>query len=140
MANQLPSWRFVSFKEAELEPMPNHMRHWYSKPGMVADTNLLFVRAHFPSGAAHKFHHHPNMEEIIYIISGTAEEWVEKEMRVVGPGDSIYIPAGTVHATFNTGSETLEFLAVLTPAKSAAPDTVDMSDQEPWKSMRPWPN
>lgn len=59
-------------------------------------------------------------------------------MRVVGPGDAIYIPAGTVHATYNTGSETLEFLAILTPAKAPGPDTVDVSEEEPWKSLRPW--
>ncbi len=138
MKTPLSPWRFVSFHQTEIEKLPNHTRHWYSRPGMVEDTNLLFVRAHFPPGEAHKFHHHPNMEEIIYILSGTAEEWVEDKMKIVGPGDAIYIPAGTVHATYNTGAETLEFLAILTPAQSAAPDTVDVSEDEPWKSLRAW--
>jgi len=136
---ELPSWRFVSFKEAEIETLPNHVRHWYSRPGMVKQTDILFVRAHFPAGQAHKFHIHPRMEEIIYILSGTAEEWVENEKRIVGPGDMIYIPAGAVHATYNTGEETLEFLAILTPASAEGPDTIDVSEQEPWKSLRPWP-
>ena len=134
----LPAGRFIGFEETEIEPMPNHIRHWYTKPGMVADTNLLFVRAHFPPGEAHKFHHHPNMEEIIYILAGTGEEWLGEEKRIVKAGDAIYIPAGMVHATYNTGAETLEFLAILTPAKSAAPDTVDVSNDAPWNTLRPW--
>ncbi len=134
----VPNWRFVTFAEAEIETLPNHTRHWYTKPGMVADTNFFFVRAHFPPGQAHKFHHHPNMEEIIYVLSGSGEQWVEREMKIVGPGDTIYIPAGTIHATYNTGDQTLEFLAILTPAKAQGPDTIDVSEQEPWKSLRLW--
>ena len=48
---------------------------------MVKDTNLMFVRAHLLPGEAHRFHHHPNMEEILYVLSGTAEQWVENEKR-----------------------------------------------------------
>ena len=76
------------------------------------------------------------MEEILYILSGTAEQWIEKEKRIMRPGDSIYLPTGIVHGTFNTGTETLDFLAVLSPAKIKGPVTVEVSDQEPWCSLR----
>ncbi|HEV8542958.1 MAG TPA: cupin domain-containing protein [Verrucomicrobiae bacterium] len=129
-------WRIVSLAETEVERLPGKTHFWHCKPGMVADTNLMFVRAQFPPGEAHRFHHHPKMEEILYILSGTAEQWVEKEKRIMRAGDSIYIPAGMVHATYNTGNETLDFLAVLSPAKSEGPPTVDDGDQEPWRSLR----
>ena len=131
-----PGWRFVSFNETEVEHVPGRTHHWYCKPGMVADTNLLFVRAHLQPGQAHKFHYHPQMEEILYMLSGTAEQWVEKEKRVLRAGDSIYLPAGVVHGTYNIGSEVLDFLAILSPAKSAGPPTVEVGDREPWKSLR----
>ncbi|HYE33725.1 MAG TPA: cupin domain-containing protein [Methylomirabilota bacterium] len=139
LGNNAPAGRFVTLGQEEIEQLPNHVRYWHLKPGLVQDTNLLFVRAHFPPGQAHQFHHHPHMEEIIFILKGRGEEWLEKEKRILGPGDSIYIPAGMVHATYNIGEETLEFLAILTPAKSAQPDTVDVSAEEPWRSLRPWP-
>ena|SRR5205085_573665 len=135
-ASPLPSWRFVSFKETEVETLPGKTHHWYCKPGMVRDTNLMFVRAHLLAGQAHKFHYHPEMEEILYILSGKAEQWVEREKRVLGPGDSVYLPARIVHATFNHGSEGLDFLAILSPAKSPGPVTVEVGDQEPWRSLR----
>jgi len=135
-ARPLPSWRFVSFNEAEVEKLPGKTHYLYKKPGLVQDTNLMFVCADLLPGEAHSFHHHPQMEEILYVLSGTAEQWVEREKRLLRPGDSVYLPAGIVHATFNAGGEGLEFLAVLSPAKSAGPVTVEVGDQEPWKSLR----
>ena len=137
MENQsLPAWRFVSLSQTEVETLPGKTHYWHCKPGMVRDTNLMFVRAQLPSGEAHKFHFHPKMEEILYVLSGTAEQWVEKEMHLMKPGDSLYLPVGIVHGTYNTGSEVLDFLAVLSPAKSEPPVTVEVGHEEPWKSLR----
>lgn len=134
--NHEAAWRFVSLAETEVEQLPGKTHHWYCRPGMVKDTNLMFVRAHLPPGQAHPFHFHPKMEEILYVLSGQAEQWVESERRVIGPGDSLYLPAGVVHGTYNLGDAVLDFLAILSPAKSDGPATVEVSDQEPWKSLR----
>ena len=137
MANpSRPAWRFVSFTETEVEQLPGKTHYWHCKPGMVNDTNLMFVRAQLPPGEAHPFHFHPEMEEILYVLSGTAEQWVEKEKRLMRPGDSLYLPAGIVHGTYNIGGDVLDFLAVLAPAKSQGPPTVEVNDQAPWKSLR----
>jgi quercetin dioxygenase-like cupin family protein len=135
-SGNLPQWRIVSFDEAEVERLPGKTHFWQCKPGMVADTNLMFVRAQLPPGEAHRFHFHPKMEEILYILSGTAEQWIEKEKRIMKPGDAIYLPVGMVHGTYNIGTETLDFLAVLSPAKSGDPVTIEVSGQEPWRSLR----
>ncbi len=137
MANPSPpGWRFVSFGETEVEKLPGKTHYWHCRPGMVADTNLLFVRAQLPPGEAHPFHFHPTMEEILYVLSGAAEQWVEKDNRRMQPGDSLYLPAGVVHGTYNAGAEMLDFLAVLSPAKSPGPMTVEVAGQEPWASLR----
>jgi quercetin dioxygenase-like cupin family protein len=137
MSNQSPApWRIVTFAEAEVERLPGKTHFWQCKPGMVADTNLMFVRAQLPPGEAHRFHFHPKMEEILYILSGTAEQWIEKEKRSMKPGDAIYLPAGMVHGTYNNAAETLDFLAVLSPAKSGDPVTIEVSAEEPWRSLR----
>jgi quercetin dioxygenase-like cupin family protein len=130
------SWRIVPFAEAEVEKLPGKTHFWQCKPGMVKDTNLMFVRAHLPPGEAHRFHYHPKMEEILYILSGTAEQWVEQEKFIMRPGDSIYLPAGMIHGTYNMGNETLDFLAVLSPARTGEPFTIEVSEHEPWRSLR----
>jgi quercetin dioxygenase-like cupin family protein len=129
-------WRIVKFSEAEVEQLPGKTHFWQCKPGMVADTNLMFVRCHLPPGEAHKFHYHPHMEEILYILTGTAEQWIQKEKRIMKPGDSIYLPVGMIHATYNIGPDTLEFLAILSPAKTPPPVTIEVSQEEPWRSLR----
>ncbi len=134
--NTKPAWRFVSFAETELEHLPGKTHHWYFRPGMVRETDFLFVRAHLPPGEAHRFHFHPKMEEMLYILAGTAEQWVERERRIMNPGDALYLPAGIVHGTYNANTEPLAFLAVLSPASSGEPVTIEVSDQEPWKSLR----
>ena len=133
----LQTWRFVAFGETEVEKVPpGKTHHWYCKPGMVADTDLMFVRAQLEPGAAHPFHFHPKMEEMLYILSGTCEQWVEREKKIIGPGDALYLPAGVIHGTYNIGRDTLDFLAVLSPAKTGDPVTLEVSNQEPWKSLR----
>jgi quercetin dioxygenase-like cupin family protein len=133
----LPAFRFVSFSEAEVEPVPpGKVHHWYCRPGMVRDTNLLFVRAHLQPGEAHRFHHHPHMEEILYVLSGTCEQWVEREKRIMRPGDSLYLPTGIVHGTYNIGDGVLDFLAILSPARNPGPITVEVANEEPWSSLR----
>jgi quercetin dioxygenase-like cupin family protein len=131
-----PEWRFVGLNDAEMESLPGKTHHWYCKPGMVRDTNLMFVRAFLEPGEAHRFHYHPHMEEILYVLSGTAEQWVEREKRRLGPGDSVYLPANLIHATWNAGTDRLDFLAILSPAKNPGPVTVEVGDQEPWRSLR----
>ena len=137
MANHpLPGWRFVSFEQTEVEELPGKTHYWHCRPGMVRETNLMFVRAQLPPGEAHKFHFHPKMEEILYVLSGAAEQWVTQEKRLMKAGDALYLPPGVVHGTYNAGSEVLDFLAVLSPANSDGPVTVEVGDREPWKSLR----
>ena len=76
------------------------------------------------------------MEEIIYVVSGIAEQWVDLEKRRLGPGDTAHIPRDVVHGTYNSGQETLVFLAILSPAVFEGPALVDVSGEEPWASLR----
>jgi hypothetical protein len=41
-----------------------------------------------------------------------------------------------VHATFNSSQADATILAILSPGDSQGPFMVDVSDQEPWKSLR----
>jgi len=133
----LKSYRFIPPQEAEIERLPGKTHHWYVKPGMVRHTNLLFVRAQLLPGHAHAFHHHPGREEILYVLSGQAEQWVERDKQIIGPGDSVYLPPGIVHGTYNVSDQVLDFLAVISPADAPGPITIELNGEEPWKSLRP---
>lgn len=128
--------RFVTSENMVVEELPWGPHEWLCRPDIVAAEKLLLVRVRMPVGKAHEFHRHPEMEEIIYIEEGLAEQWVDREKRLLGPGDSAHIPTDVVHGTYNAGDATLVFLAILSPAKIEGPPLIDVSQDEPWKSLR----
>ena len=128
--------RFVTSADVQVEQLPWGPHEWLCRPGLTDARNLLLVRVRMPPGTGHAFHRHPAMEEIIYVVSGDAEQWVGEEMRRLGPGESAHIPKDVVHGTYNAGEETLVILAILSPAVFAGPALVDVSNELPWSSLR----
>jgi quercetin dioxygenase-like cupin family protein len=135
------SRRFVQLTDALREPNAWTINEWLVRPDLVAAEKLLLVRANMDPLHCHPFHYHPHREEIIYVVSGRAEQWVAREHRILAAGEIAHIPPGVIHATYNPHPEPLVFLAILSPAKlpdaqAAAPDPFDVAVQEPWASIR----
>ena len=40
---------------------------------------IVAIEATFLAGKCHDFHRHPGQEEVIYVIEGTIEQWLEQE-------------------------------------------------------------
>jgi quercetin dioxygenase-like cupin family protein len=82
-------------------------RHDLSAPGWEA----VQVRVDIEPGAAFGRHTHPG-EEIIYVLKGALEYQIEgKPPATLKAGDVLFIPAGTIHAAKNVGTETASELA-----------------------------
>jgi quercetin dioxygenase-like cupin family protein len=128
--------RFVTSADAQVEQLPWGPHEWLCRPGLTDARDLLLVRVRMPPGAGHAFHRHPAMEEIIYVTSCDAEQWVGQETRRLGAGDSAHIPKDVVHGTYNAGRDTLVFLAILSPAVFEGPALVDVSSELPWSALR----
>jgi len=73
------------------------------------------AEARLPPGASTTKHHHPQTEEIYYLLEGTGRMEIDGVQRDVGPGDAIAIPPGAVHQITNTGDATLKFLCCCAP-------------------------
>ena len=128
--------RFVTAAEAVRVQSPWTLEEWMCRSDVVQNEHLLLVRANMEPYRSHPFHTHPTREEIIFIISGQAEQWVGQTHRILQPGGMVLIPQGEPHATYNPFPEKLVFLAILSPANAAEPGIVDISAQEPWASLR----
>ena len=127
---------FIQADDVEVEELPWGPHEWMSRPGLTAARELLLVRVRMPPGQGHAFHRHPELEEIIYVESGEAEQWVGEDCRTLVHGEIAHISADVVHGTWNLGVDTLVFLAILAPATCEGPMLVDMSREEPWASLR----
>lgn len=128
--------RFVTAAEKVDFLSPWTLEEWLCRSDVVPNQELLMVRANMEAGHSHPFHTHPTREEIIYILSGRAEQWNGQQHRVLGPGEMVLIQKGEVHGTYNPFRERLVFLAILSPANAPEPGIVDVSTQEPWASLR----
>jgi quercetin dioxygenase-like cupin family protein len=128
--------RFVTARTAEIELAPWGRHWWLSKPGLTETRQITLVRVTMRPGAGHQFHYHPAREEIIYVVEGAAEQWVDREKRTLKAGECAFIPQNVVHAIHNTSKQTMTFLAILSPAEAEGPFLIDCYDQEPWRSLR----
>lgn len=128
--------RFVTTENMIVEQLPWGPHDWLIRPDLVDAEQLLVVRVHMPPGLGHAFHRHPEFEEVIYVLEGQCEQWVDQEKRILGPGETAHIPMDVVHGSYNVGQGPLRFLAILSPARIQGPPLIDVSEEEPWKSIR----
>lgn len=134
--NPESSRRFVTAAEKVDFLSPWTLEEWLCRNDVVPNEELLMVRASMEAGHCHPFHTHPTREEIIYILSGRAEQWINGRHRILGPGEMVLVRKGEVHGTYNPFRERLVFLAILSPSNAPEPGIVDVSKEEPWASLR----
>lgn len=118
------------------EGFKGRTNHWMCRPEITNAKDLQVCRAVLPSGEGHDFHHHPELEEAIYVLEGEVEQWVGEDKQILKAGELAHMAAGVVHATFNTAAKDAVILAILSPGSCAGPFLVDVSADEPWASLR----
>ena len=129
--------RFIHSSEARREAVPWGSVAWFSSPAASNAKALVVVEVDLNPGAGHAFHKHPHQEEVIYVIDGEVEQWVGQERRKLAAGDSAFIGADVVHASFNETDRNAKLLAILGPAVGTEGyELVDVANQEPWASVR----
>ncbi len=127
---------FITAAEAVDFEFDGRAHTWICNPEITNAKDLQVVRATFQPGECHNFHTHPELEEVIYILEGELEQWVNKECKILKKGDIAHIPMGVVHGSFNMSDSEAVILAILSPGSCQGPAAVDVSSEEPWKSMR----
>jgi oxalate decarboxylase/phosphoglucose isomerase-like protein (cupin superfamily) len=92
---------------------------WLVTPSRTPGAGVTFGEVVLLPGRGHERHNHPGSEEVLYILSGTGRQMLERDGEEqwfdVGPGDCIYVETGQFHATQNEGWQTLRLLALYRP-------------------------
>ena len=129
--------RFVIAGEVEPEVLDWGRLRWLSNPPSTGAKDLTVINVTLAPGKGHDFHKHPDQEEVIYVVAGRVEQWVDREKRILGPGDSAFLPAGTVHASFNVGDGEANIVAILGPCVGEKGyEVVDVAGEAPWGTLR----
>ena len=64
--------------------------------GCVEGDRMIVAVMRAPAGKYADLHSHPN-EQWIYVLEGHLEFFIEDQVKLVGPGELIYIPAEKLH-------------------------------------------
>ncbi|RIK35645.1 MAG: cupin domain-containing protein [Chloroflexi bacterium] len=129
--------KFITTAEVERETLSWGSLGWLSRPSTTGARELVVIEVNLAQGHGHNFHKHPDQEEVIYVVEGQVEQWLEQKKQVLNPGDSVFIPKDVIHASFNTFAKPAKLLAILAPCVTdAGYVSVEVGDQEPWKSLR----
>lgn len=101
---------------------------WFVTPSLIPGAGSTLGEVIVNPGKGHARHNHPNAEEVIYVISGEATQMVDDgEPFPIKEGDTVHIPAGAYHSTFNSTWRPLRLIVTYTPggeekALEGAPD------------------
>lgn len=128
---------FLIASNLEKEQLVWGERRWFSLPKLTNSKSLVVVEVYLQPGFGHNFHLHPHQEEIVFVLDGEIEQWLEQEKTILKAGDSAFIPANVVHASFNVSDRAVRVLAILGPVMG--PDgyeVIEVADQSPWNTIR----
>ena len=129
--------KFVMAKEIKPEINDWGKLGWLSNPPSTGAKDLTVIDVNLSPGKGHDFHKHPDQEEVILVVAGKVEQWLDRDKRILGPGDSAFIPGGVVHASFNVGDTDAKIVAILGPCVGKIGyEVVDVTGEAPWKTMR----
>jgi quercetin dioxygenase-like cupin family protein len=132
------SGKFIPAAEAVREKLTWGSLAWCCRPEGIGAKALVMIEVTLTPGGGHAFHRHPQQEEAIYVVEGEVEQWLDQQKRVLKAGDTVFLPAGVVHASFNTSQRNARLLAVLGPSAGEGNgyEVVEVADQAPWKDLR----
>ena len=76
---------------------------------------VVFEMAVAPDARVPAAHYHEAVDECVYGLAGTLTTTLDGVAHEIRPGDSLFIPRGSVHHHANRHAETAKTLIVLTP-------------------------
>lgn len=123
-------------KAIDPDQAPWGYSRWISHPGSTGGKQAAVLDASMAPGQGHAFHVHPHQEEILCLIEGEIEQWIEREKRTLVAGDALFIAPGTVHATFNTSDRDARLIVIFCPCVGDGFETIEVAGEKPWLNLR----
>ena len=129
--------KFLTHSEKAPETLDWGQLIWHSDAKTTQAKDLVVIEVVLDPGKGHDFHKHPNQEEVIFVIQGEVEQWVGQEMNVLKAGESAFIEADQVHASFNVSDQQARVIAILGPCiGESGYELEEVHEELPWKHLR----
>ena len=107
----------INENDVEAKDLPGRSLKWLVPPDMKQAEGLTFnVVIIEPGNTVKPAHSHKNHEELIYIVSGAGEAYIDGDVYDVSAGSAVLFSKGSVHMVRNSGSEAMKVACFFTPA------------------------
>ncbi|KAF0093075.1 MAG: cupin [Puniceicoccaceae bacterium 5H] len=91
--------------------------YWYVTGQDDTSNDQTLGKCVLNPGAANPRHYHPNCEEVLHVVSGTIDHYVDGAgWFAMGPGDSVTIAPNIWHCARNTGHEEAHLMIAFSSA------------------------
>jgi quercetin dioxygenase-like cupin family protein len=90
----------------------------------VGAKNVELVLGVIEKGRGADPHAHPGMEQVCYLLEGTALAEIAGERREMKAGDVCYFPAGEMHKFTATSEKPVKVLVIYSPPYGESPEKV----------------
>ena len=89
---------------------------WGVSPDTVEGARITVGEVVINPTKGHALHNHPESDEVLHILEGEGVQTVGDSGEFqVRAGDSVHIPMGVMHSTFNGGWKQMRILAIYAP-------------------------
>ena len=113
----------LKISENEVEPLHLEGRdlRWIVTGETVGAKQMsIAVMRCFPRAVVKPLHAHKDIEEVIYIIEGEGESWIDGELVKFSQGEAVFFPANSKHQVRNTSDRMLVTASIF--SKPTSPD------------------
>jgi quercetin dioxygenase-like cupin family protein len=93
-------------------------------PETVGAKNVEVLLGVIEKGEGAAQHAHPGMEQVCYLLEGSATVELDGERREMQPGDACYFPAGKMHKFTATSDKPVKVLVIYSPPYGESPEKV----------------
>lgn len=102
--------------EVEEKKVPGRFIRWIADETTMQPEFLssCIIRV-MPGETVQPAHSHPEGEELIYLITGTGEAWVDGEIEPMRAGTAVLFEKGSVHMIRNVGKDEMKVICFFSP-------------------------
>jgi len=102
--------------DVEEKKIPGRFIRWIADEKTIQPQYLssCVIRV-LPGETVQPAHSHPEGEELIYVVSGTGQAWVDGEIQPMRTGTAVLFEQGQVHMIRNVGDEEMKVVCFFAP-------------------------
>lgn len=108
--------RIASQKDIEVLNLEGRDLQWIVTPETIGSEKLSIAIMNCPAGSiVRPMHSHKDIEEVILILEGEGEAYVDGDRAFFKKGDAVLFPVNSKHQVRNTGDGPLITASIFTP-------------------------